>query len=70
MCQAKVVLDGNEFMDDVVFIELAEEGVYLSRFFEEPILVQAELRSMDLLKHTVVLETKPQKFSEYEKEIG
>jgi len=57
MCQASVLLDGKEIMEDVVFVEFAEEGVYLSRFFEEPVLVPAVVRSIDLLKHTVNLES-------------
>lgn len=55
MCQARVLLNGKEIMEDVVFVEFAEEGVYLARFFEEPVLVSAEVRSIDLLKHTVNL---------------
>lgn len=57
MCQAKVLLDGEQIMEDVVYVEVAEEGVYLSKFFEEPILVKAVLRNMDLLKHAVILES-------------
>lgn len=58
MCQARVILDGKEIMEDVVYLELIKEGVLLSRFFEEPVLVQAIVRSIDLLKHTVNLETR------------
>lgn len=57
MCQARVLLDGNEIMEDVVFVELIQEGVLLSRFFEEPVMIPASLRSIDLLKHTVNLES-------------
>jgi predicted RNA-binding protein len=57
MCQARVLLDGNEIMEDVVFVEFAEEGVFLSRFFEEPVLVPAAVRSIDFLRHTVNLES-------------
>ena len=57
MCQARVLLNGKEILEDVVFVEFAAEGVYLSRFFEEPVLVPAVVRSIDLLKHTVNLES-------------
>lgn len=57
MCQARVLLNDEEIMEDVVFVEFAEEGVYLSRFFEEPVLVPAVVRSIDLLKHVVNLES-------------
>lgn len=60
MCQARVLLDGDEIMEDVVFVELVQEGVLLSRFFEEPVKITASLRSIDLLKHTVNLESVPE----------
>ena len=60
MCQARVLLDGEQIMEDVVFVELIEEGVLLSKFFEEPIHVPAVIRSIDLLKHTVLLESEPE----------
>lgn len=57
MCQARVLLDGEEIMEDVVFVEFINEGVLCSKFFEEPVLVPAVVRSIDLLKHTVNLES-------------
>ena len=57
MCQAKVYLDGKQIMEDVVYIEQIERGVLLSKFFEEPVQVAAAVRSIDLLKHTVNLES-------------
>jgi predicted RNA-binding protein len=57
MCQARVLVDGEEVMEDVVFVELTQEGVLVSRFFEKPVLIAGSLRSIDLLKHTVNLET-------------
>jgi len=59
MCQARVLLNGEEIMEDVVFVEISDDGVYLSRFFEEPVMVPAEIKSIDLLKHTVNLESGP-----------
>jgi len=61
MCQAKVLLNGEQIMEDVVFVEKIEEGVLLSKFFEDPVLVTASIRSIDLLKHTVRLESKNKK---------
>jgi hypothetical protein len=42
---------------------LIEKGVLLSKFFEEPVLVPAAIRSIDLLKHTVNLESGPETHS-------
>ena len=44
MCQATVFLDG-------------KEGVRLKVFFDEPIVLPAVVRRVDLLKHHVILET-------------
>ena len=68
MCQAKVLLDGEQIMEDVVFVELIEKGVLLSKFFEEPVLVPAAVRSIDLLKHTVNLESGPENHSNLDEE--
>jgi predicted RNA-binding protein len=58
MCQATAFLDGKEIMKDVVTVEPGPEGVLLSQFFEEPILISAEIRKIDLIKHQVILESK------------
>jgi predicted RNA-binding protein len=58
MCQATVYLDGKEIMQDVIYVEPIPEGVRLSAFFEEPLIIPAEIRQIDLLKHQVILETK------------
>lgn len=57
MCQATVFLDGEEIMQDVVLVEPVQDGVRLSTFFEEPDLVPAVIRRIDLLKHQVLLES-------------
>lgn len=57
MCQATVFLDGDEIMKDVILVEPVEDGVRLSKFFEEPDLVQAVIRRIDLMKHQVILES-------------
>lgn len=59
MCQAKVLLqrgDGSEvIMEDVTFLKVGGDVVWLSRFFEPPVAVQAVFREADFLKHTVTL---------------
>jgi len=59
MCQATVYLaqDGQEkeIMRDVVLLEPDEEGLRLQAFFEEPVVVKAQINRIDFLKHTVTL---------------
>jgi predicted RNA-binding protein len=59
MCQATVYLaqDGQEkeIMRDVVLLEPDEEGLRLQAFFEEPVVVKAQISRIDFLKHTVTL---------------
>jgi predicted RNA-binding protein len=57
MCQATVYLDGEEIMKDVILVEPVEDGVLLSKFFEEPNQVPAVIRKIDLIKHRVILES-------------
>ena len=57
MCQATVYLDGKEIMRDVLRVEPLPEGVRLSAFFEEPCIVPAIIREIDLIKHRVILES-------------
>jgi predicted RNA-binding protein len=56
MCQATIYLDGKEIMQDVTQVEILPEGVRLTAFFEEPLVVPAVIRQIDLLKHRVILE--------------
>lgn len=60
MCQAVVFLDGQEVMRDVLRVEIVPEGVRLSAFFEEPRVIPATVREIDLIKHKVLLESKGQ----------
>jgi predicted RNA-binding protein len=55
MCQAKIYLDGEKIMEDVIWLEPTEDGVLLRTFFEEPKEVQGVLKGIDLLKHRVLL---------------
>jgi predicted RNA-binding protein len=57
MCQATVYLDGEKIMEDVLFIEPVAEGVRLVKMFEPVQLVPARIRSIDLMKHKVLLES-------------
>jgi len=61
MCQARVFLvqDGEktEIMRDVILVEEAEQGMHLYTFFEEPMLVHARVSRIDLLQHTVTLQS-------------
>jgi predicted RNA-binding protein len=59
MCQATVLISKNgqdeEIMRDLVLLEPVEGGVRLQAFFEEPVVVNAQVRRIDFLKHTVTL---------------
>ncbi|MGQ9833715.1 MAG: CooT family nickel-binding protein [Candidatus Villigracilaceae bacterium] len=57
MCQATVYLDGKEIMKDVTLVELAPEGIRVKSFFEQPVVVEAIIKQIDLLKHRVILES-------------
>lgn len=57
MCQATVILNGKEYMRDVLRIEPLPEGVRLTAFFEPPRVVPAVIREIDLIKHRVVLDS-------------
>jgi predicted RNA-binding protein len=59
MCQATVFLskDGREeeILQDLVLLEPVEDGLRLQAFFEEPVVVKAQVSRIDFLKHTVTL---------------
>jgi predicted RNA-binding protein len=57
MCQATVFLDGDKILEDVIEVRPTENGVELSTLFEEPRTVKAAIRDIDLLKHTVHLDS-------------
>ena len=57
MCQARVYLDGEEIMKDVLLVEPVPEGIRLVAFFEAPRVVPAIIRKIDLIKHKVILES-------------
>lgn len=57
MCQATLYLDGEKIMEDVIWLEPAEDGIWVQTFFDEPQLVKGVLKGVDLLKHRVLLVT-------------
>lgn len=56
MCQATVYLNGEEIMQDVLRVEVVPQGVRLTKLFEAPRLVPATIKTIDLVKHRVLLE--------------
>lgn len=60
MCQATVFLNGREIMRDVLRVEPTPDGIRLYAFFEEPRVVPAVIREIDLIKHRVMLESEPE----------
>ena len=59
MCQATVFIDGKQILQDVTLVEILPEGVRLKALFDEPNVVPAVIRRVDLLRHHVILETVP-----------
>ncbi len=57
MCQATVFLDGAKILEDVIQVKPTNDGVELTPLFEESQTVNAVIREIDLLKHTVHLES-------------
>jgi len=55
MCQATVYLDEEKIMEDVIWLEPTEDGFLLKTFFEEPKEVKGTIKSIDLLKHRVLM---------------
>lgn len=56
MCQATVYLGDQEVAREVTWLEVAEDGVRLAAFFEEPKAVAGRVRHIDFLKHRVQLD--------------
>ena len=57
MCQITAYLDGEEIMKDVLMVEPVPGGVLLATFFEQPLLVPAVIRKLDLMKNKLFLES-------------
>ena len=56
MCQATVYLGDHMIAQEVTGLEVTEDGVCLTAFFEEPEVVPGRVRHIDFLKHRVLLE--------------
>ena len=57
MCLVTAYLDGKEIMKEVLLVEPRPEGVLLATFFEQPRIVPAVIRKIDLMKNQVILES-------------
>jgi predicted RNA-binding protein len=55
MCQAKVYLDGDQIMEDVIWLEPTQDGFLVRSLFDDSREVKGKLESIDLLKHQVRL---------------
>ncbi len=59
MCQATVYLDGQEIMRDVLKVVPVPDGLRLTTFFEAPRTIPATIQEIDLIKHRVMLNSRP-----------
>lgn len=55
MCQATAYLDGQQILEDVIWLEPVRGGFILQTLFDEPRRVEGRLEGIDLLKHRVLL---------------
>ena len=56
MCQATVYLGNEKVAQDIIRLDQVEDGVRIAVFFEEPQHVPGRIRTIDFLKHKVILE--------------
>ena len=59
MCQATIYLNDEKIMEDVIWLEPTDDGILVRTFFEEPQVIQGVLQGIDLLKHRVLLTSRP-----------
>ncbi len=57
MCQAKIYLDGQEIMRDVILVEPTNNSVRLVAMFEPVREIAAKINKIDLMKNQIILET-------------
>jgi predicted RNA-binding protein len=55
MCQAKAYLDEQPILEEVIWLEPAQEGFRLHTLFGETMEVKGTLQGVDLLKHRIML---------------
>lgn len=56
MCQATVYLGDKEIAREITGLEMTDEGVRLTSFFDDPQVVAGRILHIDFLKHRVQLE--------------
>lgn len=61
MCQATVYLDGEQVMEDVIWLEATPDGVLIRSFFDEPREIKGVIKGIDFLKHRVLLASTDQR---------
>ena len=57
MCQVAVFLDDEKIMEAVRLVEPLPDGIQLIKMFEEPLIVSASIRQIDLMKNKIFLES-------------
>ena len=57
MCQVAVFLDDEKIMEAVRLVEPLPDGIRLIKMFEEPLIVSASIRQIDLMKNKIFLES-------------
>lgn len=57
MCQATVYLGDKEIAREITGLEVTDEGVRLTSFFDDPQVVPGRILHVDFLKHRVQLES-------------
>lgn len=56
MCQATVYLGDEEVAREVTGLQLIEDGIRLTSFFDDPKIIHGRVLHIDFLKHRVQLE--------------
>lgn len=56
MCQATVYVGDELVAKEINRLELVKDGVQVRSFFEEPQMIEGVIKSIDFLKHRVLLE--------------
>ena len=56
MCQATVYVGDELMAKEVNRLEIVKGGVQVRSFFEEPQMIEGVIKSIDFLKHRVLLE--------------
>jgi predicted RNA-binding protein len=59
MCQATIYLNDEKVMEDVIWLEPTDDGILVRTFFDEPQIIEGVLKGIDLLKHRVLLTSRP-----------